>query len=202
MIFTLPMMLAASLALQDGPSAEALVDRLIEAFPDGDEVDAVDRTADPAEMARLEAVNPGRAEDIRPVLEGYAACESAMRITMTRRGMSRIVARMGAAKVERLIAFYRGEDLGRFEALSRRLAQGEPLSGEAQADHDRIAAAYPIYEFAELMQADLPASMLDGLAFDELSRCVDEKAAALERIGVQDYPGEAADDSAQSGPAE
>ena len=125
-----------------------------------------------------------------------------MRIAMTRRGLSRLAAQMGAEKVGRLIAFYEGEDFGRFAALTTRLEQGEGLSTDEQAELDRIGAAYPVYEFAERMQTDLPSAMADAITFDARSRCGDEKAAALERLGLQLAPEDVPDDSADPVPAE
>lgn len=182
-----PTMLVALLALQpaQAPAGDQLTDRLIAALPDGDRLGAIEDQADPAELGRLEALNPGQTEAIRPVLEAYAVCESTMRGAMTRRAFERLAAELGEAKVERLIAFYRDEDPGTFVGLAQRLEQGEALSEGERAEHDRIAAAYPIREFVDLMQTSLMAYMMEELTLAELGRCEAERSAALDRLGLR-----------------
>ena len=174
MVPALPMMLAALLA-QAGSSMsdEALADRLIAALPDSEAVYAVDRTADPVELAQLEAANPGRTEEIRPILENHAACEAAMRIAMTRRGLSRLVAQMGAEKVGRLIAFYEGEDFGRFAALTTRLV--ETASGATMwSDGSKLTTTVSSASFSSRGEGGFGATdadaaygeLVDGLVWD------------------------------------
>ena len=204
MIPLLPMLLAAIISIPGEPpaTADTLAERLIAALPDGAAIGAIDGSADPAELARLETLNPGRSGDIARVLETYAVCESTMRGTMMRRGIARIAAELGESKVERLIAFYRDEDAAEFVDLAKRIEQGETLSDAEQAAHDRIAGAYPILEFAELMRTSLMTFMLEGVTLAELGRCQREKEQALDRLGLRGVAAAASEPEAPSVGAE
>ena len=80
MVPALPMMLAALLA-QTGSSMsdETLADRLIAALPDSEAVYAVDRTADPVELAQLEyrLPPPMLGQHTREVLRDVLAVDDA-----------------------------------------------------------------------------------------------------------------------------
>ena len=185
----LPILAALLLAATDPVPAEApspaLVDRFMAAIPDAQRLTQVDRTADPAELARLSRLNPGKAEAIRPVLEAYAACSSPINNAISELGLRFAARQLGRAKLEQLIRFYEGEDFRRLAVLAPRMEAGQTLAAAEQAELDRILAAYPLAEFNAVLTAGMPeffAAQTDRIA--ALDRCTEDKSAALAQLGV------------------
>jgi hypothetical protein len=185
----LPILAALLLAATDPaaaePPSEALVDRFMTVIPDGDRLSQVDRTADPAELARLSRLNPDKAEAIRPVLEAYAACSSPINNAISESGLRFAAQQLGGVKLEQLIRFYEGEDFHRVVALTARMQPGGTLAPSEQAELERILATYPLAEFNALLTGGMPeffAAQTDRIA--ALDRCTEVKQAALERLGV------------------
>jgi hypothetical protein len=168
------------------PPSEALVDRFMTAIPDADRLEQMDRTADPAELERLSRLNSGKTDEIRPVLEAYAACASPINNEIGRSGLRFAAQQLGRAKLEQLIRFYEGEDFRRFAALGSRLEAGETLAPAEQAELDRIMAAYPLAELNAQLMFGMPeyfAAHTEWLA--ALDRCTDQKQAELARLDIE-----------------
>ena len=187
----LPMLLAASIAAEsptasDGqpPVSEATIERFLAVLPDADRLEAGEPTADPAELESLGALNPGRIEEIRPVLERFEACTAPISRAGTLRIMRSIAGQLGEEKVARLIAFYEGEDFVRLDALMTRTGNGTTASAEEQAEIDRIMGAYPLGEFMQAMQPSNPLFWQDE-SMAEIIACHEERDQALERLGVR-----------------
>ena len=171
-------------AAVERPSPE-LVERFLAALPDAGRLDRVERSADPAELERLTRLNPGREDDIRPVLEAHAACASPFQNAIARAALRRAAERLERADLERMLQFYHSEDLGRLDALGARLGAGETLGAADQAELDRIVAAYPVMAFAEAMQREMSAVVVAHAGpMEAISRCDGEKQAALQGLGV------------------
>jgi hypothetical protein len=167
------------------PPSEALIDRFMAVIPEAQSLREVNRTADPAQLARLARINPGKEDVIRPVLEAYSACASPINNAMTLSGLRFAAQRLGSTRLEQLIRFYQSEDLGRLGALVPRLQAGETLPPADQTELERILAAYPVMELHRVMTEELPeffASQTERLV--ELNRCAEEKDAALARLDV------------------
>src|SRR5687767_6744501 len=77
------------------PASDALVDRFMAVIPDAASLDRIDRTADPIELDRLHALNPGRLDEIRRVLEEHAGCISPIRNAQTRNMLRSVVRQLG-----------------------------------------------------------------------------------------------------------
>jgi hypothetical protein len=92
------------------PPPEALVDRFIAILRDVAAASVVDRTPDPEELERLTALNPARGGEVRRVLEDVRACASATENQTALSVMRRAARSLGAANLERLIAFYQSAD--------------------------------------------------------------------------------------------
>ena len=168
-----------------GAPSPALVDRFMAALPDAHRLSEVDRTADPAELARLSRLNPGKADAIRPVLEAYAACASPINNAISESGLRFAAQQLGSAKLEQLIRFYEGEDVRRVVALTAQMGPGGTLPPAEQAELERILAAYPLAEFNALLTGGMPeffAAQTDRIA--ALDRCTEAKEAALARLDV------------------
>ena len=185
----LPILVALLVAATEPVPAEApspaLVERFMAAIPDAQRLSQVDGTADPAELARLSRLNPGKAEAIRPVLEAYAACSSPINNAISEAGLRFAAQQLGRAKLEQLIRFYEGEDFRRLAALTPRLEAGQTPTAADQAELERILAAYPLAEFNTILTVGMPeffASQTDRIA--ALDRCTEAKDAALARLDV------------------
>ncbi|MGZ8349261.1 MAG: hypothetical protein ACXWU2_04465 [Allosphingosinicella sp.] len=184
----LPFMLAALLAAgavqsapAPAPSSEALVDQFLRVIPDAELFNRVDRTADPTELQRLGQFNPGRTDDIRPVLETYAGCVGPPRNRMTVHVLRTVARGIGDEKLRRLIAFYQSPDAA---TLNRLASRTTTLSAAEQAEIERITSAYPLAEFAAAMRPNNPAFwQQDQVA--EILRCDGERDQAFARLGLR-----------------
>ena len=187
----LPLLLAASLAAEtptasgDQPQvSEATIERFLAALPNADRLEAGEPAADPAELERLGALNPGRIDEIRPVLERFEACTAPISRAGTRRVLRSIARQLGEEKVAQLIAFYEGEDFVRLDALMARTGQGATASAEEQAEMEQIMAAYPLNEFMQALQPSNPLFWQDE-SMAEIIACHERRDQALERLGVR-----------------
>ena len=184
----LPLLAALLVATADGatpPASEVQVERFLAAIPDADQLHRIDRSPDPIELARLGGFNPGREDEIEPVLEAFAACSSPIANAMGLDGLRFIARGLGSEKLGQLISFYEGDDFRRFSALAPRVAAGETLAPPEQAEFDRIMAGYPLEDFNRAMQDQMPeffASQTERMG--AIDRCRADKDAALARLGV------------------
>ena len=107
---------------QSAPPSDSLVERFMAALPP-------DRRAPPTaprtdEVERLEALNPGKTADIRPIVEAYQACTAAESKTHALALLRDVARALGEAKLLRLTSFYEGSDYVAFAALGDRISKG------------------------------------------------------------------------------
>jgi hypothetical protein len=167
------------------PASEALVERFMTVIPEADRLNQVDRAADPQELARLGRLNAGRSDEIRPVLEAFAACQSPINNELARTGLRAVARSLGDARLSRLIAFYQSDDFRRLDAIVQRANRGESMTAADEVEAARIMEAYSVADFNATMERVLTETYLarqDEMA--ALTRCEEEKRAALERLGI------------------
>jgi hypothetical protein len=167
------------------PASEALVDRFMTAIPASAQGPADNRGADPIQLELLAEINPGRIEEIRPILEAEAACEGPLRREMNGRMLRGVAAGLGEEKLGRLVRFYEGDDYHLFERLGRE--ESGTLSESERAELERLLTDYPIEEYAQAISASFPA-MFDDPAMEPLIRCGLDRARAFERKGLRLFP--------------
>lgn len=166
--------------------SEALIDRFIAALPDrGDTFSAEKQEIDPAELARLAALNPGKEAKVRSILVSNLAC-TAPEVEAGSLRMLRTVARnLGAARVEKLVSFYAGPDYAALGALAARMQGKAKPSAEDSAAMAKLMGTYPLQAFhqqldraGEIMAAD-PGFMTGAM------KCAAEQVDALTAAGLK-----------------
>jgi hypothetical protein len=166
---------------------EELIEHFLSVLPDANALDAPP-AADELEIERLVALNPGRADQIRPILLAYAEC-MAPTIRGTTFNLLRNAARsLGEAKLSRLIDFYEGSDYRTFSNLSDRNDRGERLTDAEFETMGRIMASYPLTELYQAMQASGTAMQQDQDFVTAATRCSMQKRAALIRVRLRFAP--------------
>jgi hypothetical protein len=180
---------AAALALQSlaaaaqppkpAPASEAAIDGLIAVLPDAALLTTVDRKADPAQLERLTGFNPGRADEIRPILETYQTCISLVVNESTLAMIRGVATQLGEAQVKRLTAFYGGPDFARFKELTDRSNRGETLSAADTAVLGGMFARYPIARYRDAVQQRMDAMAQDAPLITKLTKCSLDKKQAL-----------------------
>ena len=167
------------------PAPSALVDQLMAALPESQRLGAVNRTADPGELRRLSALNPGKAAQVQKILEDEQACISPASNRITQRLLREAAAGLGEAKLEKLIEFYRRPDFVRLATLA-----GKPraeLSAAEAAEMDGLFGEYPLAEFAAAMSR-LSGELVTDTAFsDAMMACAMARQEALEREQLREY---------------
>jgi hypothetical protein len=171
---------------QPAPANEALVEQLLAVLPDRDLIthQSVPPPA-PAEVSRLNGLNPGHEADVMEVLNGWQTCVAPAVNAALARVFRRIVAALGEAKTRRMIEFYRGPDLQSFTVLGTRQEHGEALSAVEQRTLQRIFAAYPVEEFAAQIGNLQQMAMRDDAFLAAVTRCSLDKQAELARRGLR-----------------
>lgn len=168
-----------------GDVDEAQIERFIAAMPDSDRLRGTEPSPNPADLARLQALNPSRSETVRRILETQARCEAATSAAWTRAALGAVARRMGRDKVDRLIRFYSGPDFLAFSAIQERSGRGEAPSESDQHTIESIMRNYPLMEMAELIQAPEIATS-DGMnMLEQVERCISERNAAFDQAGVR-----------------
>ncbi|MFN3724868.1 MAG: hypothetical protein ACK4SZ_01050 [Allosphingosinicella sp.] len=168
-----------SVAQADAPPPPELVERFIAALPQPqrrlDEVDS-------ATLDRLKALNPGRENDLRPILQAHAFCTAPLMRGSTDRMLHQVAARLGAANLEALIRFYEGSDLARFGTL----AEKTDRTAEESAEFERLMSAYPVEAFMEAMQASAASALFDDESFFvAMNACDRQQSEALARANLR-----------------
>jgi len=167
------------------PVSEALLDEFLAALPHQEEW-KMGTDPDAQELARIGALNPGREKDVRAVLTESARCTNPAVEAATRRALRVVGTKLGAEKLRRLIAFFRSDDLRRFDAIDAQLQKGAKLSAAQEEDANRIAAAHPeAAEFGTAVQASGDIVAKDQVFLREVGRCGGEQAAALARANLK-----------------
>lgn len=184
LLVVLAAILGQPVQAQTAPIGDALMDRFIAALPDPRRGQVP--PADPEEVARLEALNPGQSDAIRAVLDEGQHCLAPEVEAASLRAIRVIAERLGAAKVEQLIQFYQGEDARTLRALGDRTDRGETLSGEENARMMRILAAHPeAVEFGRAMQNSGQILTDDRVFMEGARRCAINKRNALQQRGLR-----------------
>lgn len=161
------------------PPSDALIDKFISVLPDVSVANEVDRTPDAAELERLSRLNSGRAAEVRRILKAKAACTSTAENASAIAMMRRIARSVGAERVERIIAFYDGEDFNRFAELTGRAEEGETLASSQLAELERIDAAYGLRSFYDAMTAQKDEIIDDKVFVQAIRACQSNAVAAL-----------------------
>ncbi|WP_146150922.1 hypothetical protein [Allosphingosinicella deserti] len=161
--------------------ADPLVERFLAVLPEADSLHVIERNADPAALARLVALNPGKDNQIRLILEEHSACSSAANNRLSERLLRNVARDLGPAKLQKMIDFYQSSDVARADLLFGRLERGETLSDAEQGEADRIIARYPLEDFTRQM-GSLQLSALDDRDFAaELAACESARDSTLAR---------------------
>jgi hypothetical protein len=163
------------------PATDPLVERFLAVLPEANSLRTVDRSADPAELARLVALNPGKDNQVRLILEEHAACSSAANNRLSERLLRNVARDLGPAKLQKMIDFYQGPDIARADLLFGRLERGETLSDAEQGEADRIIARYPLEDFTRQMGSLQLSALTDTDFAAEVSTCERARDATLDR---------------------
>ncbi|HEX8642615.1 MAG TPA: hypothetical protein VF702_01735 [Allosphingosinicella sp.] len=164
------------------PISEALVERLIAAYPDRPR-HAV-RTADPALLERIEAANPGRRDSIREILIEDRRCTAPIYRAGNAALFREIAQVLGPDKVERLIRFYEGPAYRRYRQLVARNGRGIATAPE-RSELARIVGDYQVSAFYEAFEAVAPRVRRELEASEGLVRCASALRASLEGAGLR-----------------
>lgn len=178
------LLLAAIAAAPPPPVDEARFQHFLKVLPDSK--DRPGAGADPAEVARVAARNPGRQKEIEAILAADASCTAPAREAAMLRMARATADRLGPERLDRMIAFYEGPDFARFAALGPDRPADKPLSAAEKAELDRLTAAYPLREFAEAMQASGDGLFTDPGIGGVFAKCADARMAAFQRAKLED----------------
>ena len=178
--------LSATIQAAPDPADEAQIDRLLEVVPHS-RADR-ERAPDPQHLADVEALNPGRGEEVRQLLEAEARCESTVVGSSLRNAFREMGRRLGRAKIDRLIAFYSGVDFRTFTSIEDRSGRGEPISTADRETMERIMRDYPLIEMASLLTSgELMPSGTPNM-FESFEQCLIDTNAAFARAGLRRQP--------------
>jgi hypothetical protein len=181
---------AASLGLQPclaqpSPTPEALVDRLLALLPDANQLNnAAVPPPEPAEVSRLNALNPGHEAEIMTALPASQACLSPLVHDALIRRMRQLIRDLGTTKVNRLIEFYQSADFRTLAAIDARQTGGGSLTEADRREAARIIAAYPITEFVGRLQ-DREFAVQDQAFIAGATRCSLAKRDAFQQHGLR-----------------
>ncbi|HEX8124752.1 MAG TPA: hypothetical protein VF548_04145 [Allosphingosinicella sp.] len=170
-------------APQAAPSS-ALVEQFIAALPDRDELSAPGEI-DPGELARLSALNPGKAAQVRSVLQANLDCTGPAIAAGSRRMLGTIARNLGEAKVRKLVSFYGGPDYAAFGALAERMGATEKPSAEDSAAMAKLMGTYPLQAFHEQLGRAEEIIAADPGFMSDAMKCASEQVEALEAAGLK-----------------
>jgi len=180
-------LLAAAFSLQPGfaqpaPAPDALVERLLTVLPDANLLTGTNvPPPDPAEVSRLNGLNPGHEAEIMAALQAYQNCLTPVVAAATGRGLRHLIRGLGEAKVSRLIQFYQGDDYRALAAIHARQAGSESDRRETA----RILATYPLAEFAQLIPQLQQTAMQDDAFLAGATRCSLAKRDTFQQQGIR-----------------
>ncbi|HEY0324609.1 MAG TPA: hypothetical protein VGC46_01350 [Allosphingosinicella sp.] len=168
-----------SLAQAEAPPSPDLVERFIAALP---EPRRPLNEVDPAALARLVELNPGREAHLRAILQAHAGCTAPLMRGSTDRMLHHVAGRLGAANLEALIRFYQGPDLARFGTL----AEKRDKTTEETAEFERLMRDYPMEAFMDAMQSATASAMFDDESFFvAMNACDRQQSEALARFNLR-----------------
>ncbi|MBV9929597.1 MAG: hypothetical protein JO013_01475 [Alphaproteobacteria bacterium] len=178
-------LLAAAPALSQPAVADSLLDELLSSLPHQEEW-GTEAKANPAEIARIGALNPGREQDVTPILAAHARCIAGVVAATTRRTL-RIAGRgLGAEKVRELIAFYRSDEARRLDAIEALAQKGEASTPAQEEEMRRIMAAHPVLtEFATAIQGSGRIVGEDKFFLPAAERCNEARAGAFAKAALR-----------------
>lgn len=165
------------------PVDSAQVERLMAALPES-ATKAVDAADEASQLARLVALNPGRGDEIKAILDAEYECGAAEDRRAVRAVLRAVAAELGPEKIERLISFYGSPHYPALRALAHRAGRGERLSAEERSELDRAEVAYPLREFELTRHAKIKALVAAGGGPD-YRRCANDGDAALAQAGLR-----------------
>ena len=173
---------ASATAQAPAPPSETTIAEFLAAIPPSA---PVSRMADPEQLARLSALNPGKAGEIEPILTAYQGCIVPV-IEANASEMIRTVAMsMGEQKLRRLSQFYKSPEFPLFASLANKHESGQALSAAETARLNRFLTEYPVGEFAQkLLEAGNAAASNQAL-ITKFTKCSLDKKTALIRAGVR-----------------
>lgn len=166
-------------------SVEALIDRFIAVLPDQEEISRGGSEIDPAELARLSALNPGKEPKVRSILQANLACSGPAVTAATLRMLRTIGRNLGEARLRKLVGFYEGPDYTAFGALVARM-EGNPTP--AAADRGAMAKlmeAYPLQAFYDQISRAEEMFMADQVFTDSAMKCASAQMEALDAAGLK-----------------
>lgn len=179
-----PTQAAPSRADQAAPS-EALIDRFIAALPHQEELTKTEDKIDPAELARLAALNPGKEAQVRAVLQANLACTGPAITAGTLRVLRTVARNLGEVRLRKLIAFYQSPDYAAFETLATQMeGKANPSSADSAA-MARIMGTYPLQAFHDQMGQAGQLFMADKAFMDAAVACASKRMKALEAAGLK-----------------
>lgn len=179
-----PVQAAPLRAAQAAPS-EALIDRFIAALPHQEELTRTEDKIDPAELARLAALNPGKEAQVRAVLQADLACTGPAVTAGTLRVLRMVARNLGEVRLRKLIGFYQGPDYSAFETLATRMegkASPSPADSAAMA---RMMETYPLQAFHDQMSRAGEMFAADKAFMDAAVACASKRMKALEAAGLK-----------------
>jgi hypothetical protein len=125
---------------------------------------------------RIGALNPEGESKVSAILSEHQACTSGVSNRVTERFLRKTAGALGAEKLQRLVDFYPGPDLARFEALL-----GAAPSEAGEKDAEAILARYPLQEFNTALGGAFAEIAADEAFLSALGICAAAQAAAFER---------------------
>jgi hypothetical protein len=171
-------------AAEPAPS-QALIERFIAALPDQDAFSAGAQQVDPAELARLAALNPGKEAQVGAILKSNLACTGPAIASGSRRMLATIARNLGGARVEKLISFYGGPDYAAFGALAARM-EGQPKPGAADsAAMAKYMETYPLQAFHDQLGRAGEIIAADPGFMESAMKCASEQVEAMEKAGLK-----------------
>jgi len=166
-------------------ASEALVDQFLAALPHPEEW-AARTDPDPAEVARIGALNPGHEAEVRAILAEHGRCFAPVAEAAMRRGLRVIARRLGPDKLRQLIALYGSAEFRRFDALLTRMERGEAVPPAAEREAERFLADHPVaIEFAQAVRNAGSIMAADEAFTTGLQGCAATTRAAFDRARLR-----------------
>lgn len=173
---------APATPLEPDPPTDALVETLISIQPDRAEIERIN-PPDPDQLAFLTALNPGRAPQVKAILENYQLCLAPASTEGVKTMFRKAARSIGPAKTQRIIDFYR-LDRATMSALMARL-RGPAPSAADKAEESRLYTEYPLQEYFQAYQRAMAEAGDDTAFIAAATRCGEALSAALDRAGVK-----------------
>jgi hypothetical protein len=173
---------SAAPAVPEAPAA--LVDRFIAALPPDPPRTSADILGK-QQIARLEALNPGREAALHTILDRFVACETPVVYAATIRMLRKIAASFGERRLAKLTLFYEKKEQVRFERLGSADARGEKLSAADRAELKRMLTDYPLMDWFDAMGHMKEIAMEDQAFLAAVTRCSLQKKRELADAGLR-----------------